>query len=167
MVENLLNFSRTGDNEFKPISLEDTIKDIISLEKKSITDKEINIIVNCGEEIEFYTKIESFTHIMLNLLSNAIDAVSHGGNITIDCRMDDGYLYIDFTDTGDGIEAHNLEHIFNPFFTTKKAGKGTGLGLYIVYNELQKINGEINVESKPGEGTAFKLKFKLKDENND
>lgn len=167
MVENLLNFSRNGENEFKYVFLENTIKDIISLEKKSITDKEINLTVNCGEEIEFYTKIESFTHVIINLLSNAIDAVSVGGSIKIDCRRDDKYLYIDFTDTGEGIEAHNLEHIFNPFFTTKKAGKGTGLGLYIVYNELQKINGEIIVESKTGEGTTFKLKFKLKDENND
>lgn len=166
MVENLLNFSRTNNNEFNCIFLKDAIKDIVSLEKKSITDKEINLNVNCDDNLELCTKIESFTHIVLNLLTNAVDAVSNGGSITIDCYVDNLYLYIDFIDSGEGIEAHNLEHIFNPFFTTKKTGKGTGLGLFIVYNELQKINGEITVESKVGVGTKFKLKFKLKDDNN-
>ncbi len=81
--------------------------------------------------------------------------------------MDNENLYIDFKDTGEGIEAHNLDHIFNPFFTTKKAGKGTGLGLFIVYNELQKISGEITVQSNIGKGTEFKIKIKLKDDKND
>ena len=63
-------------------------------------------------------------------------------------------------------EEQNLDHIFNPFFTTKKAGKGTGLGLYIVYNELQKINGEISVNCKVKEGSIFKLKFNVKEEEN-
>lgn len=164
MVENLLNFSRTNDNEFNCILLKDVIKDIVSFEKKSISDKEINLNIKCDDKLELCTKIESFTHIILNLLTNAIDAVSSGGSITFDCYKDDCYVYIDFKDTGEGIESHNIEHIFNPFFTTKKAGKGTGLGLYIVYNELQKINGEITVNSKVGQGTEFKLKFKLKDE---
>lgn len=167
MVENLLDFSRINDNEFERIVLIDTIKEIVSLEKKSIEDKKINLSINCDDTIEIYTNIESFTHVILNLLSNAVDAVSQEGTITIDCYRDDENLYIDFKDTGEGIEAHNLEHIFNPFFTTKRAGKGTGLGLFIVYNELQKINGEITAQSKVGEGTEFKIKFKLKDDNND
>jgi len=167
MVENLLNFSRSNNSEFKCIFLKDTIKEIVSLEKKSIMDKEINLSVNCDDNIELCTNIESLTHVILNLLSNAVDAVSQGGSITIDCYMDNENLYIDFKDTGEGIEAHNLDHIFNPFFTTKKAGKGTGLGLFIVYNELQKISGEITVQSNIGKGTEFKIKIKLKDDKND
>lgn len=166
MVENLLNFSRTND-EFSCIFLKEAIKDIIALEKKSIDDKEINIAVNCDDNLEFCTKIESLTHIILNLLTNAVESVHLGGSIIIDCYKIHNYLYIDFKDNGEGIEEQNLEHIFNPFFTTKKAGKGTGLGLYIAYNELQKINGEITVKSKVGEGTEFKLKFKIKEEEND
>lgn len=166
MVENLLNFSRSND-EFNCILLKETINDIVILEKKSIVDKDIKLNIICNDNIEFCTKIESLTHVILNLLSNAIDAVSHGGAITINCYMKNNYLYIDIIDDGEGIEEQSLEHIFNPFYTTKKTGKGTGLGLFIVYNELQKIKGEIAVKSKVGKGTIFKLKFKLKEDNND
>lgn len=164
MVENLLNFSRPNENEFSCIFLKETIKDIIALEKKSIDDKNIKIEINCDDNIEFCTRIESLTHIILNLLTNAVDSVPTGGKIIIDCYKIEDCLYIDFIDNGEGIEPQNIEHIFNPFFTTKKAGKGTGLGLYIVYNELQKINGEITVKSIVGESTEFKLKFKIKEE---
>lgn len=166
MVDNLLNFSRSSE-DYKCLPLRETINDIIALEKKSIDDKEIKLIVNCDENIKFCTKTESLTHIILNLLSNAVDAVHNGGSITIDCYIEGKYLYLNFKDNGTGIEEHNLEYLFNPFYTTKKAGKGTGLGLFIVYNELQKIHGKITVESKIGEGTIFKLKFKLKEDTND
>lgn len=166
MVENLLNFSRIS-NDNNCLLLKDTINDIVALEKKAIEDKKIELIINCDESIEFCTKTESLTHVILNLLSNAVDAVPIGGRIIIECYVEDNYLYVNFYDNGVGIEEHNLEYIFNPFYTTKKAGKGTGLGLYIVYNELQKINGEIIVESTIGKGTIFKLKFKLKEDTND
>lgn len=163
MVDNLLNFSRISDDELQCINLKSSITEIISFESNLISEKNIKIIINCNDDIKFYTKIESLNHIMLNLLLNAIDSVSQGGVITLNCNIDSEYLYIDFTDTGKGIDDDNLEHIFNPFFTTKKAGQGTGLGLYIVYNEMQKINGEIQVESQIGIGTTFKLKFLLKE----
>lgn len=163
MVDNLLNFSRISDDELQFTNLRESIKAIISFENVLISKKNIKVIINCNDNIKFYTKLESLNHIMLNLLSNAIDAVPPGGIITINCTVDSRYLYIDFIDTGEGIDDNNLEHIFNPFFTTKKAGKGVGLGLYIVYNEMLKINGEIHVESQVGMGTCFKLKFLLKE----
>lgn len=166
MVENLLNFSRSN-TEFSCVFLKEAIKDIAALEKKAIDEKQVTLNINCENTLEFCTKIESLTHVILNLLTNAVDSVSMGGTIDIDCYVLNHYLHIDFKDDGSGIEEQNLEHIFNPFFTTKKAGKGTGLGLYIVYNELQKINGEIEVKSKVNEGSEFKMKFKIKEEKND
>lgn len=163
IVENQLNFSRTNTSNQKLVILKDTIEDIVILEKKSIADKKIKLCIDCDDTIRFYTKIESFTHIILNLLSNAIDSVTQEGIITIKCYKYNKNLYINLTDNGYGIKQEDLEHIFNPFFTTKKVGKGTGLGLYIVYSELQKINGDINVESSIGQGTKFMLKFKLGD----
>lgn len=166
MVENLLNFSRIKSNEFQYINIRKSINDLITLEMKSITDKEIILTVNCDDNLMFLTSLESFSHIIINLLLNAIDAVPYGGSITISCYMDSDYLYIDFADTGFGIEESYIEQIFNPFFTTKKDGTGTGLGLYIVYNELQRVDGEVIIGSKTGEGTTFKLKFKIKDDGN-
>ena len=94
---------------------------------------------------------------------NSIDAMPDGGTIYIDCDEKDGYLQISFKDTGIGIEEDNLECIFNPFFTTKKAGYGTGLGLYIVYNEVKKNGGTIQVQSEVGKGNTFILRFPLKE----
>jgi polar amino acid transport system substrate-binding protein len=163
MVDNLLNFSRVGDDKLQCINLKKAIAAIISFESKLVSDKNINIIIDCADDIKFNTKFQSLSHIMLNLLLNAIYAVPDGGIIKIKCDQDSKYLYIDFIDNGEGIADNNIEHIFNPFFTTKVSGKGTGLGLYIVYNEIQKIDGEINVESHIGSGTTFKLKFLIKE----
>ncbi len=162
MVDNLLNFSRINDHELKDINLFESLNEIIAFECKRISEKNIDVKINCDENLMFLSNLETLTHIVLNLLSNAIDAVSFGGSIKIDCWTDTKYLYINVRDTGEGISKTDIEHIFNPFFTTKTAGKGTGLGLYIVYNEIQKINGDISVESQEGIGTTFKLKFLLK-----
>ncbi len=163
MVDNLLNFSRINDCEWKNINIFESLNEIIAFECKRISEKNIDVTINCDENLMFLSNLETLTHIVLNLLSNAIDAVSSGGSITIDCSIDTKYLYMNVTDTGEGIPKNAIEHIFNPFFTTKSAGKGTGLGLYIVYNEIQKINGDISVESQVGIGTTFKLKFSLKE----
>lgn len=168
MVDNLLNFSRLGDDVLNVVNLKQSLNDIIALESKLISISNIELIIKCDENINFKTNIESLNHIILNLLSNAIDAVSEEhGTIIIDCKKDEHFLYLDFTDNGKGIKKENIEHIFNPFFTTKITGKGVGLGLYIVYSEVQKIGGEISAESQVGKGTIFKLKFPLMEENND
>lgn len=164
MVDRLLNFSRINDREWKNTNLFESLNEIIAFECKRISEKNIEVKINCDENLMFLTNMETLTHIVLNLLSNAIDAVSSGGKITINCSKDLKYLYINVTDTGEGISNADIEHIFNPFFTTKSAGKGTGLGLYIVYNEIQKINGDISVESQVGIGTTFKLRFSLKEQ---
>lgn len=164
MVDNLLNFSRINDHEKKNINLFESLNEIIAFECKRISEKNIDVKINCDENLMFLTNLETLTHIILNLLSNAIDAVFSGGIITINCSVDNKYLYMNVTDTGEGISETDIEQIFNPFFTTKPAGKGTGLGLYIVYNEIQKINGDISVESRVGIGTTFKLKFSLKED---
>lgn len=166
MIERLLDFSRSGKNECKNINLKDAIRDIVLLDN-SVYDKDVDLKIICDDNIEVYTNLESLTHIMLNLLSNATDAVGEKGSIIINCYEESKYVCIDIKDNGYGIDEYSLKHIFNPFFTTKQPGKGTGLGLYIVYNELQKIGGEITVESKINEGTEFKLKLKQKDDKHD
>ena len=68
---------------------------------------------------------------------------------------------VSVADTGSGINGPDIDEIFNPFFTTKGDCGGTGLGLYIVYNEISKLNGTVDVESRPGEGTVFRLTLPL------
>ncbi|WMJ78805.1 MULTISPECIES: ATP-binding protein [unclassified Sedimentibacter] len=159
IVNNLLNFSRSGNGKLSCIDIKKFINDITSMENKFRLKSNITVSINCSKDIKFLTIEESMKHIFLNLFSNAADAMPDGGKIIIDCVMEEDYLYVDFSDAGCGISDESIERIFNPFFTTKSSGHGTGLGLYIVYNEVQKLGGEIRVESHMGKGTVFKMKF--------
>ncbi len=105
--------------------------------------------------------------ILINLIINAVDAMEQGGEITINCMEEGETVTITVTDTdtdtdtdtGEGIPEEIRANIFNPFFTTKANRNGGGLGLYIVYNEISKLNGSINVESEVGKGTIFTIKL--------
>ena len=105
--------------------------------------------------------------VFLNLLINALQALqatpTRSGRIAIAAERDEehGQAVISVADTGAGIEAEDIARIFDPFFTTKEVGKGTGLGLSIVFGIVEKHQGEIAVESTPGEGARFILRLPL------
>lgn len=161
IVNNLLEYSRKENDKFSSINLKETLMNIISFDSKLRNRNDIEVCINCKDDITFFTKAESINHIILNLLSNSADAMPYGGKISIDCEVDNNYLIINFKDNGTGISQENIDHIFNAFFSTKNVGQGTGLGLYITYNEVRKIGGDIQVESEIGYGTIFKMKFPI------
>ena len=101
--------------------------------------------------------------VFLNLLINAAQAIPEGSPerhaIRARTRTEGGRVVVEIEDTGTGIPPEILGRIFDPFFTTKPVGQGTGLGLYIVYKILTKYSGAIDIESEPGKGTVFTLKF--------
>ena len=75
--------------------------------------------------------------------------------------LKDGKIFVSFKDTGPGISSENLSRLFEPFFTTKKKGKGVGLGLSVAYGIIQEHGGSIDVKSKVGKGTTFKIEFPM------
>ena len=95
----------------------------------------------------------------LNLLVNAAHAIADGerGTITLRTGCDDHQVWVEVADTGSGIAPENLKRIFDPFFTTKSSGKGTGLGLSLSYGIVKKHGGRIEVNSKLGKGSTFKV----------
>lgn len=95
--------------------------------------------------------------VFMNLLINAVQAISDHGKITISTRREDDLIKITIADTGVGIPAEILNKIFDPFFTTKPIGKGTGLGLSISYSIINKHGGRLEVESLVGSGTTFSV----------
>ena len=97
----------------------------------------------------------------MNLILNARDAMPRGGELEISTINDGGSVVISFKDTGVGITSENLSKIYDPFFTTKQIGQGTGLGLAVSYGIIHDHGGRISAESKVGEGTCFNIALPL------
>lgn len=159
IIDNLLRFSRMSNESWKEVNLNQAIKSILDFEEHTLIKNQIKIILECNEEINICLVPESLEMILINLIINAVDAMEQGGEITINCMEEGETVTITVTDTGEGIPEEIRANIFNPFFTTKANRNGGGLGLYIVYNEISKLNGSINVESEVGKGTIFTIKL--------
>ena len=106
--------------------------------------------------------------ILLNLLMNSLQAMEEeGGKLLVETSSPgDGEIMIVITDTGPGIPEEVCEKIFEPYFTTKKPGKGTGLGLFITKTLVENMGGRINVKSRCSKGTSFSVTFVVKEETN-
>ncbi len=155
IIDNLLNFSRLSDNKVHNIQVKDFIANLYELNKKALKQKhvEFKLYVERDLEVEIYS--ESLKHILLNLFSNATDAMKQGGILKVQVWKKDNNTIIEVSDTGTGMDSDTQMYLFDPFYTTKQVNEGTGLGLFIVYNEVQKMEGTIRVESKIGEGSKF------------
>ena len=153
-ISNYKNFTKkTNDNEIVDI--------------RTIVDSTIDVLVNTHKRFQFKTDYRSdnallvrgnrneIQQVVVNILNNAVDASEHLSEkiIEIDAALKDNLVIIKISDFGEGITKHQLPNIFNFFYTTKTIGKGTGLGLPICKNLLQKHNGQLAVDSKPGRTT--------------
>lgn len=101
--------------------------------------------------------------VFMNIMLNALDAVGGQGRLTIRGRKADSAIEVAFSDTGEGIRPENIQHIFEPFYSRKAASRGTGLGLALSYNIIQRHGGAIRVSSTPGEGTTFVVSLPLRE----
>ena len=103
---------------------------------------------------------KQFQEVLFNLMRNAGQAIGEKGRITVSARQDGGKVVIDIEDTGSGIPQDKIKELFNPFFTTKEPGKGTGLGLFIVRQVVEKNGGRIYLKkTMVGQGTTFTVEF--------
>jgi two-component system, NtrC family, sensor kinase len=100
-------------------------------------------------------------HVLWNLAINARQAIKGEGSITLRCGQDRHQVWVEVADTGSGIPKDVQSRIFDPYFTTKPMGQGTGLGLTAVARFVRGSNGIVQVESEPGHGTVFRLRFPL------
>jgi two-component system NtrC family sensor kinase len=99
--------------------------------------------------------------VFLNLISNAIDAIGKEGLIIVRSLRSENEIQVSVADNGPGIPEDLQRKVFDPFFTTKASGKGTGLGLWISYNIVEKMGGTITVTSKAGGGSLFTVKIPI------
>ncbi len=161
IVSNLLNFSRISNDKLELTNMKNFIESTVKLEDKLIKNNNIKVKIDCNDSLDCYINQDSLKHVLLNLISNAVYAINKDGSIYIEAYTSNNKLNISFKDTGIGIEEENIKNIFDPFYTTKPIGKGTGLGLYITYNEITKCGGEISVKSIFGLGTTFCIKLPI------
>ena len=160
-IEHLLSFSRMSAEPGKECNVKTIIQRAAALCHETAARAGVEISINCQVQRVDGVDGDSLNIVTANLLSNALDAMPNGGLCRIEALVADQSLKILISDTGMGINEHELDLIFEPFYSTKKKDKGTGLGLYIVYNELQKYGGSIFVESAPGKGTSFTVVLPL------
>lgn len=165
IVSNLLNFARQGKLRVTKVELDKTILTVMkSLKLKPEFSGIMFNFENNLTVVQIDADEDQVKQVLLNVLNNACEAVEENENklVSIKLTADTEYAVVEIKDNGCGIPKENLNKLFTPFFTTKKMGKGTGLGLAITYGIVKMHKGEIYVNSTPGEGTIFTIKFPQK-----
>ena len=160
IVNNLLNFSRTGDaSEFSELDISRVLDDTLQLLEPQLRGNQIEIVRGYDHESPLIIgNSGKLQQVFTNLLLNARDALPFGGSIRISTIPSDEHsLTIEVSDSGTGIAPENVAKIYDPFYTTKGVGQGTGLGLAVSYGIVQEHSGHISVESTPGHGTIFRI----------
>ncbi len=174
MIKGMMVFSRKTPAELQSLELNKLVEQTRSMLSRSIP-KTIEIDLLLADDLwTIKAAPNQIDQILMNLAVNASDAMPDGGRLTIKTNnivLDDEfcssypdtkpgrYALITVSDTGSGMDKETVSHIFEPFFTTKEPGKGTGLGLAVVYGIVEQHGGRIICESKPSVGTIFKIYF--------
>jgi signal transduction histidine kinase len=159
-VGKLLWMSRKGDREPKIVDIRQTLKDIhgfidYRLKRKSITYKE-----DIKDGVLIFIDPHDLQQIMINLMINAEQSMGDaGGELSMNAYKDGSRTVIEVSDTGEGIDEEDIRRIFDPFYTTKQPGEGTGLGLWLTYEIIKNYNGEISVKSGRDKGSTFTVIF--------
>ncbi len=160
IISGLLNFSRTGPAELGEVRLNRIVEDSLALLDPQLRSAQIAVEAALDDHLpSVYGDAGKLQQVFVNLVSNARDAMPHGGRLVVRTRAENGRVHVEVADTGIGIPAENLSKIYDPFFTTKSTGRGTGLGLAITYGIIQEHHGSIQVRSQPDQGTIFTLEF--------
>lgn len=162
IVANLLNFARQGKLKITRVNVVNMLQGIIKAAKLNPQNDAIFLNLNTTGEIpEIDADGDQIKQVFINLINNACEAVefSEIKSVTVNIAIKDNHIITDIIDTGCGIPAENMNKLFTPFFTTKKMGKGTGLGLPISYGIIKMHKGDIRVKSTPNGGSTFTLKL--------
>lgn len=160
IIKNLLEFSRESGVELERVDVNDFVERTLALMQKYMEDNGVQVTVDLQPIPACVANSNAIRQILLNLITNAVQAMPDGGALllrTFRNRFD--RICLEVHDTGVGIPKQNLHDIFNPFFTTKAPGQGTGLGLSVVHSIVKRYRGEITVTSEVGIGTTFAVEL--------
>jgi hypothetical protein len=158
IVNNLLNFARSGGADFESLDVNRLLYDVLSLLEHQLEKAKVKVRKEFAEDLPRVRGNENrLQQVFFNLVLNAKDAMPSGGWLTLATSADEDTVVVEIKDTGVGIKREDIKRIYDPFFTTKGTGRGTGLGLSVSYGIVQEHGGAIFVESSPDQGTLFQV----------
>jgi PAS domain S-box-containing protein len=162
IVKSLLEFARQTEPKMEPTDINRAVNDGLFFLVNQALFHNIQIVKRLDSFLPFVQgNASQLKQVFMNIIVNAAEAMHGSGTLTITTSPspDRKTIFVEFTDTGEGIPAENFTRIFDPFFTTKEVGKGTGLGLATSYGIIEDHGGRISVKSKVGEETTFKIEL--------
>jgi two-component system NtrC family sensor kinase len=156
IVTDLLKFARQSTPEMQRRDMRETIQSSLRLTEYLTRKGKIEVSVELPDQpVMMAYDAQQIEQVLINLITNAVQAMQHGGSLRVNLTKSGSKIAIAVQDTGTGIPKQNLNRIFDPFFTTKPEGEGTGLGLSVSYGIVSRHGGTIEVESELGWGTTF------------
>jgi len=162
IVQDLKDFSHVDEEEWQWTDLHKGIDSTLNVVNNEIKYK-AEVIKEYGDIPDVECIASQLNQVFMNLLVNAAHSIETQGTITIRTeKEDDEHIRIQIVDTGKGIKEENVSKLYEPFFTTKPVGQGTGLGLSLSYGIITKHGGKIDVESEVGKGTTFTITLPVK-----
>ena len=162
MAQNLLEYSRRAPLRRERTDIHQVLEETLAFTSYLLSRKGITVKCHFDHNLpSLSVDAAQMEQVFLNLIVNATQATAYEGKLTVSTRRAGDEALISFADTGCGIPPENLDKIFEPYFTTKPPGEGTGLGLYVCRNIITKHHGTIEVESEVGVGTTFTIRLPL------
>lgn len=157
MTKDLLAVARREHQRPERIDLNDVLRSLDELLGVTLGEQVAVRIRPADAPVDVTVDPASLERVLLNLATNARDAMPDGGSLTLAVHRVQDHAVLSIADTGTGMDAETRAHCFEPFFTTKPKGKGTGLGLSTVYGIVHQMGGTISIDSAPGRGTTFEI----------
>jgi signal transduction histidine kinase len=162
IVGHLRLFARLDEGQVNDADINGGIESTATIIRNLARKKQVQLEMDLGTLPQVTCYAAKINQVMMNLLTNAIDACAEGGTVIVRTRAEDQGVRIEVADNGCGIDQQHRDRIFDPFFTTKPVGQGTGLGLSISYGIIQDHGGTIEVDSVVGKGTNFTIHLPLR-----
>ena len=162
IIKKLMLFSRQTPPQETQVDLNRLVEDVSYLFESRCAKNGITMLKSLGRNLPTIKADPSqLQQVLTNLIVNAFQALPDGGELRLETLADTDYVYLLVQDSGIGMTPETLKQIFLPFFTTKDVKQGTGLGLSVVHGIVKAHGGSIDVESRIGRGSCFRIKFPL------
>jgi signal transduction histidine kinase len=158
----MLDTTRRPKPQLESLDLNALLRRIFEITAPTLAARQVELVTDFDESLpQVAGDSEQLQQVFINLINNSLDAMPHGGRLTFSTTADDGAVVVRCRDTGEGIAEEIKPRLFDPLFTTKSRGRGSGLGLAVVQQILREHGGGIVVASENGQGAEFQIRLPM------